>query len=105
MRDATTWLVGEVVDLLDAGPVGLYEFIWLLRGSDLIATLSDEQVQSRAAAALTVLIENGEGSLVWLDWPLLNRVDGPLPLVGPGAISWADPAAGQPYLAIERVSR
>jgi hypothetical protein len=31
-EETVTWLVGEVRDLLDVSGVGLYEFIWLLRG-------------------------------------------------------------------------
>jgi hypothetical protein len=36
-EDAPGWLVQEVSDLLDVSSVGLYEFIWLLRGAYLDA--------------------------------------------------------------------
>ena len=98
--DVTTWLVQEVSDLLDAGSVGLYEFIWLLRGSEV--ELSEEQLRVHAKEALDRLQLAGQGSLVWLEWPNANAVEGPKVVV-PKPSDWADPENGRRYLALARI--
>lgn len=97
--DVVTWLVQEVSDLLDAGSVGLYEFIWLLRGSHIES--SEEQHRVHAREALDRLLLTGEGSLIWLKWPSENAVEGPKVVV-PDPAAWADPTSGERYLALAR---
>lgn len=42
MTRGADWLVGEVEDLLDVGSVGLYEFLWLVRGSRCVPSHPDD---------------------------------------------------------------
>jgi hypothetical protein len=66
VEDEVTWLIGEVRDLLDASSVGLYEFIWLIRGRHLDA---DHDSREIAKSALSLLLSEGAGRLVLLKWP------------------------------------
>ena len=99
-NDLTTWLLQEVSDLLDAGTVGLYEFIWLLRGAD--AELSEDELRAHASVALDRLRQAGAGRLVWLRWPSEEAVAGADALI-PDSDDWADPVEGKPYLAFGRL--
>ena len=97
--DPTTWVVQEVVDLLDTASVGLYEFIWLLRGT--YPEMSEAEIRVHADQALKRLQEEGAGRLVWLMWPEEDVVTG-LPVVEPEFNDWRDPTSGEPYLAFSR---
>jgi len=94
----TSWLAREVTDLLTAGSVGLYEFLWILRGTR--ADLSDDEIHGVASSALDLLLQNGLGRLVWLTWASDDEVENVLlrPLV---AADWNDPEQDKPYLAIK----
>jgi hypothetical protein len=98
-KDPVAWLAREVTDLLDAGSVGLYEFIWLLR--DTFPTMTEGELRAHAAEALELLQQGGAGRLVWLRWPAEDVVES-APLVVPSASAWGDPSDGKPYLALSR---
>ena len=66
-EDAPGWLVQEVSDLLDASSVGLYEFIWLLRGA--YPDASQAQLRAWADEALSRLLDDSHGHLVLQKWP------------------------------------
>ncbi len=95
--DYTAWLVQEVSDLLDAGRVGLYEFIWILRSEYPELSSSD---QTRIAQdALKRLQENEIGHLVWMKWSELTS-DERADVAEPSAKYWQDPVGDAPYLAL-----
>jgi hypothetical protein len=97
--DPAMWLVQEVMDLLDAASVGLYEFIWLLRGA--YPDMSDAELRVHAGEALERLQKEGAGRLVWLTWPSEDVVARSA-AVGPEPRDWRDPSDGEPYLAFAR---
>ena len=95
--DPVTWLVQEVRDLLDVSPVGLYEFLWLLRGG--YPDLDDGQLRRHAQAALTRLVAGEDVCLARLDWPD-NQHHGDL---DPGELTdeaWTEPRHDQTYIAL-----
>jgi hypothetical protein len=66
---AESWLTQEAEDLLDQGNVGLYQFIWGLRGASF--GLSDDVER---------LVRAGKARIYALAWPGLDVVEGPLPV-------------------------
>jgi hypothetical protein len=98
-EDAPGWLVQEVSDLLDASSVGLYEFIWLLRGAYPDAT--DTQLRSWAEEALRRLLDDSHGQLVLQKWPSEDAI-GAAPRHQNTANDWSEPTADRPYVAITR---
>ena len=97
--DPTEWLIREVVDLLEVSSVGLYEFVWLLRGR--YPNMSQAESHARAAEALQRLLARQEGLLIWQTWPAECAVMGPS-VDAPGPGDWRDPRDGVPYLALAR---
>ena len=94
----SSWLASEVDDLLSASGVGLYEFIWILRGARPDA--SAEEMRYWALAALKKLIDADRGRLVWLKWPSEDAIGGGIPEDLSDRAIWAAPVQDQPYLAI-----
>lgn len=93
------WLVQEVSDLLDSASVGIYEFVWLLRGAGF--DLSEDQMITCSAEALERLLDDDSNQLIWLRWPSEAEVDEALPTtLGPRA--WSSPTLKENYLAIKR---
>lgn len=97
--DLSEALVQDVRDLLETSAVGLYEFIWILRGMDAGAGL--DAMREQASAALRRLLAEGEGRLVLLQWPSEDVV-GAYEAVNVGPESWEDPTLTEPYVAITR---
>lgn len=94
-------LVEEVRDLLDVSSVGLYEFIWILRG--LFPDARDEELRSWAADALAQLLSSHAGRLVLLAWPSEDVIGaGPVTPPKPESNEWGDPQEGRSYVAITR---
>ena len=98
MNDDVAWLAQEVEDLLDAGEVGLYEFVESLRerypDTDLV------QLRPIARAALTELLRDPSIKLGWYQWATGKP---PVPAaetdIGPTTF---DEIGDDPYLGIER---
>ncbi len=88
-------LIGEVLELFDAGRVGLYEFRWNSRGRDAIP---DEDSISVARGALDALIALGAAKLVWSRWddPDFEAAAKPSDVTED---AWSDPG-DEPYLAV-----
>ena len=63
----TSWLIDEIDESLDAGPVGLYEFVWTLRGRSPDA--STAELKTTSATALERLRARRQLQLVYLQWP------------------------------------
>lgn len=97
--DPVDWLVQEVTDLLDSSSVGLYEFIWLLRGA--YPEAGEPELRLHAANALKRLRETSRGDLVSLKWPAEDIVEGVIPDELRPA-DWENPREGEDYLAIAR---
>jgi hypothetical protein len=94
-------LVDEVRDLLEASSVGLYEFIWILRG--LYPDARAEELRSWAADALARLLASDAGRLVLLSWPSEDVIGvGPARPPAPGSDEWEVPQDGKSYVAISR---
>ena len=72
------WLTEEAEELLDQGNVGLYQFIWELRGARF--GLSDEEATQLSRRIVEALIRAGMAQIYALEWPGLDIVHGPLPL-------------------------
>lgn len=64
--DPIELLVQEVEDLLRAGPVGLYEFLWILN-SEQIEGSKDQHLRI-ARQALDRLLKDDESRLIALLW-------------------------------------
>ena len=92
-------LVQEVRDLLGTSSVGLYEFVWVLRGFDPDAT--PDIMRDQAATALRRLLATGEGRLVLLKWPSEDVVS-PYEWERVRRTDWDDPNEREPYVAITR---
>lgn len=99
MREAVLWLIQEVRDLLDASNVGLYEFIWLLRGH--YPDLPMEDYRQVAREALRQLILDDAGTLVLLTWPD-QESKGYADLQSQPDEYWEDPKQDVPYVAFTR---
>lgn len=93
------WLVGEVGELLDVGPVWLYEFVWLQRGQ-FPGQSSDERIEI-ASLVLERLLVDGARRLAWMEWPDADVVAGEGRPVSdlPRAV-WGDPSDDGRYLAV-----
>ncbi len=98
-EDAPSWLVQEVSDLLDVSSVGLYEFIWLLRGAH--PDVPDAQLRSWAQEALRRLLDDGSGRLVLQKWPSEEAIAAASAHRNT-ADDWSDPTEDRPYVAITR---
>jgi len=92
-------LVQEVRDLLGTSSVGLYEFVWVLRG--LCPDESLDIMRDQAATALRRLLATGEGRLVLLKWPSEDVV-GPYEWERVQLTDWGDPNDRETYVAITR---
>lgn len=97
--DVSDRLIQEVNDLLETSSVGLYEFIWIVRG--MCPEARDDELRAWAAEALRRLLESNQGRLVLLKWPSEDVVDnGPSRELAPD--DWNDPVAGESYMAVIR---
>lgn len=99
LSDPSTWLVQEVTDLVEASSVGLYEFVWMLRGR--YPDAEEEQLRSWAATALQRLLQERGGRLVLLKWPS-DEVVGQAARPDLSALDWSAPSDGESYLALLR---
>jgi hypothetical protein len=97
MNEATVErLVQEVSDLLDAGEVGLYEFLWILRSDE--SHVDETEFRLYAAAALRRLQRDGLVRLVWKLWGDVSfERDASDATIDDD--SWNDPTE-DPYLAV-----
>src|SRR5690242_1246315 len=89
----------RVGDLLDAGSVGLHEFVWLLNGSDF--PLADEDKKGIAYMVANSIVSSRQARLYELSWPSDEILDGPVELTS--RIASADiwpTAAVEQYLAL-----
>ena len=59
-------LVAEIEQLLDSGPVGLYEFIWILR----MWPEAQDAIHSIAFDSLKELLSRPQCKLKWDKWPI-----------------------------------
>ena len=86
----------EVADLLDAGRVGLYEFVWIARQH--APTMDEPALREHARAALTQVLEREKAVLAWQVW---GHPDRGTPAAGaiPRDEDWATPTDA-PYLAV-----
>lgn len=96
-RDPVEVLVQEVDDLLQAGPVGLYEFIEILKGEKVEG--SPDEHREYARRALQLLLENGRGRLVSLVWA---QPEATTDLTRPVAANDFDGLQDDPYVGISR---
>jgi hypothetical protein len=76
--DAEAWLTQEVQDLLEQGTVGLYEFIWGLRGASF--DVPDEEAIRLSTRVAAELVRSGKARIFAVSWPSLDVVEGPLPI-------------------------
>ncbi len=98
-EDVPGWLVQEVSDLLDVSSVGLYEFIWLLRGA--YPDVPDAQLRFWAEKALGRMLDEGNGHLVLLKWPSEEAIGAATPHLSTPD-DWSDPAEDRSYVALTR---
>ena len=75
---AESWLTQEADDLLDQGPVGLYQFIWGLRGTSF--GLSDDEAIRLSVPVAERLVRSGKAALYAVSWPSMEVEQGPLPI-------------------------
>jgi hypothetical protein len=75
---AELWLRQEVDDLLDVGPVGVYELLWTLNGSTY--TLTADQARDVARRVAHELVESGAARLYRMRWPRAEPRTAPLPV-------------------------
>jgi hypothetical protein len=97
-EDAESWLTREAQDLLDQGTVGLYEFIWGLRGTSF--GLPDYEARRIAAGVAERLVASGKAQLYGVSWPAMEVQEGPLPIsVLEDPSSWSEGDSG-PLVAL-----
>jgi hypothetical protein len=65
-EDLTTWLVNDVLADAPAGGVGLYEFVWALRGR--VGDRDVAELKMTARQALASMLANGDVRLVRQQW-------------------------------------
>jgi hypothetical protein len=75
---AETWLTQEADDLLDQGPVGLYQLIWGLRGTSF--GLSDDEAIRLSISVVERLVRSGRAAIYAVSWPGMDVEEGPLPI-------------------------
>src|SRR4030095_2188937 len=75
---AEAWLTQEAADLLEQGTVGLYQFIWGLRGTSY--GLSDDDAIRLSKEVAKRLVRSGQAEIFAVSWPGLDIVEGPLPI-------------------------
>lgn len=95
---AEAWLAQEAADLLEQGTVGLYEFIWGLRGTSY--ALSDDEAMRLSKEVAGRLVRSGEAEIFAVSWPGMDIVEGPLPITtldDPSA--WSEGESG-PLMAL-----
>ena len=90
-------IVGDVLDMIDAGPVGLYELVDLQRTPD--STRDDTAMVAEARIALEVLLRDG-ARLVWQKWGDISFSDDATG-AQPRPADWRTPTDA-PFLAVER---
>jgi hypothetical protein len=100
MTDVTAeaWLTQEIQDLLGEGPVGLYEFVWGLNGTEYHLSPAEAIDLSRKVA--NRFVSNGDAEIFAVEWPGFEVVEGPLPVsVLEDASAWSEGDSG-PMLAL-----
>jgi hypothetical protein len=75
---AEAWLTQEAADLLEQGPVGLYQFIWGLRGTSF--GLSDDEALRLSIPVAERLVRSGRAAIYAVSWPGMDIEEGPLPI-------------------------
>lgn len=100
MNDVTpeVWITQEIQDLLDEGPVGLYEFVWVLNGTSY--GLSTAKAIELSRRVVRKFIDSGQAEIFAVQWPTFEVVEGPLSpqvLDDPGA--WSEGKSG-PLMAL-----
>ena len=70
--DDTAWLFEEIDQLLDAGEVGLYEFVWTLHARYPKAPAIE--LLHICLPALDALLANSQVTLGWYEWPKPDRI-------------------------------
>jgi hypothetical protein len=95
------WLSEEVSDLLDVGPVGLYELKWMLNGSNFSLLEAEKFQLSRAV--IESLCAAGGVEIVTLTWPAVDVISGPHGVsILDEDVGWLDDPSPQ-YLALQRI--
>ena len=95
---AEAWLTQEADDLLDQGPVGLYQFIWGLRGTSF--GLTDDEAIRLSIAVAERLVRSGRAAIYAVSWPGMDVEEGPLPIETLGdPTSWSEGESG-PLVAL-----
>jgi hypothetical protein len=97
--ETVDWLVREISDLLDAGGVGLYEFVDEL--NDPARPMSPEQRQAIAEQALERLLGQGNVEIQRRRWGSFDNL-GTVSRVDLPADLWHPPDDNGDYLAIVR---
>ncbi|MFC9434166.1 hypothetical protein [Nocardia sp. NPDC057030] len=64
---AARWLLQEAEDHLAQDNLGIYELLWLLRGSEF--DVNDDDAKRLARQITAHLIDTGAASLVKMKWP------------------------------------
>lgn len=96
-EDVVMNLIDEVEEYLDAGRVGLYEFIWILRSD---SDLPESEFRTHAAEALRRMLSDRSVRLVWERWGDPDY-EGDASREVISHDSWNDPT-NEPYLAVVR---
>ncbi len=95
-----TWLVNEVNDLLNVSNVGLYEFLWLLRGRQ--PTIEETDMSRIASDALNQLLMEKSVKLILLTWANQDS-EGDFDISKLSASDWNDPSSDAQYVAVARI--
>ena len=95
---AEAWLTQEVHDLLGEGPVGLYEFVWGLNGTDF--GLSRDEAIALSQDVARRIVSSGRAQIFSVQWPGFEVVDGPLsPTTLDDTSAWSEGTSG-PIIAL-----
>lgn len=95
---AARWLMQEAIDHLAEDYVGIYELLWLLRGSAF--DLDDTAAKQLARQTADQLVSTGAASIVRLRWPSNEIVPGEIPEMSPDDDTIFEPEDAGVYLAL-----
>ncbi|MGV9676521.1 hypothetical protein ACWDSJ_14685 [Nocardia sp. NPDC003482] len=97
-QTADEWLLQEATDHLAMDAVGVYELLWLVRGSNF--DLDDDLAKALARRTVRRLLSQGNAKLLYLRWPTNEVVDADPEGVDLDSDSVFEPGPGGIYLAL-----
>jgi hypothetical protein len=97
------WLLQEALDHLSVDSMGVYELLWLVRGSGF--QLDETAARNLARDVVNRLVSDGAAELVILKWPTNEVIVGDPSNIDIGTDVIFEPNSAGEYLALTSASR